>query len=155
MLTSAKSLLAAGLLATFAATSAGADMPANGVVTVKSGYSVEETVARIKKDVADKGIMLFSVIDQSGLGNAAGNTVSPSQLVVFGNPALGTTFITANPTAGLDWPVRVLVYQTADGVYASYTDFGWIARRHGIDNRDKEFAKATEVIESVTSTIRK
>ena len=88
---------------------AGAD--SDGVVTVKSGYSVAETVSRIKKDVAKKGIMFFGVIDQAKLGNAAGNHVRPSRLVMFGNPALGTTFITANPKAGLDWPVRVLVYQ--------------------------------------------
>ncbi|MEP9389828.1 DUF302 domain-containing protein [Mesorhizobium sp. KR9-304] len=153
-----KSILVAGLMAIaipLTMSSAGAN-PSNGVVTVKSSYSVTETVARIKKDVAKKGIKLFGVIDQSRLGNAAGNKVAPSKLVMFGNPALGTTFITANPEAGLDWPVRVLVYQTKDGsVYAAYTDFGYIAKRHGISSRDKEFKMATEVIESVTSAIRK
>ena len=123
---------------------------------MKSDYSVAQTVVRIKKDVAKKGIMFFGVIDQAKLGNAAGNHVLPSRLVMFGNPALGTTFITANPKAGLDWPVRVLVFQDADGnVYASYTDFDWIAKRHGITNRDKEFTMATEVIESVTGSVKK
>lgn len=145
--------IAAGLLAIAAFTPAVAG-PDNGVVVVKSKYSVGETVSRIKKDVAKKGIMLFGVIDQAKLGNAAGNRVRPSRLVTFGNPALGTTFITANPTAGLDWPVRVLVFQDADGgVYAAYTDFQWIARRHGIENRSKEFDMATEVIRSVTSVL--
>ena len=139
----ALTLAGTGLVAT---AKAGADLA--GVVTVKSDYTVAETVSRIKRDVAKKGIMLFGVIDQAKLGNAAGNEVRPSRLVMFGNPALGTTFITANPEAGLDWPVRVLVYQAADGgVYAAYTDFDWIAKRHGIDNRDKEFKMATEVIE--------
>ncbi|TIU90050.1 MAG: DUF302 domain-containing protein, partial [Mesorhizobium sp.] len=71
-------------------------------------------------------------------------------------PALGTTFITSNPEAGLDWPVRVLVYQTGDGtVYAAYSDFDWIAKRHGITDRQAQFKMATEVIQSVTSSIRK
>lgn len=152
-----KTILAgAVLLATFAApgTVAGAD--SNGVVTVKSGYSVAETIERIKNDVADKGIMWFGAVDQAQLGNQAGNDVRPSTLVMFGNPALGTTFVAANPTAGLDWPVRVLVYQTADGqVYAAYTEFDYIAKRHGITNRQAEFAMATKVIESVTSTVVK
>lgn len=153
-----KSILTAGLMAiviplTMSSAGAGA---ANGVVTVKSSYSVAETVSRIKKDVSKKGITFFGVIDQSKLGNAAGNKVAPSKLVMFGNPALGTTFITANPQAGLDWPVRVLVYQTQDGsVYAAYTDFAYIAKRHGITNRGKEFNMATEVIQSVTSAIKK
>ncbi len=148
----AKSLLAAaiGLPAAIAHADAG-----NGIVTVKSRYSVSETVKRIRRDVAKKGITFFGVIDQAKLGNVAGNEVRPSRLVMFGNPALGTTFVTANPTAGLDWPVRVLVYQGANGsVYAAYTDFDWIAKRHGIVNRPKEFNMATEVIQSVTSTVK-
>lgn len=153
-----RSMLGATLLALGfvlpAAIPASAESPANGVVTVKSHYSVAETVKRIKKDVARKGITLFGVIDQAKLGNAAGNKVRPSRLVMFGNPALGTTFITANPTAGLDWPVRVLVYQADDGaVYAAYSDFDWIAKRHGITNRSQEFEMATSVIESVTSSV--
>ncbi|MGK9204409.1 DUF302 domain-containing protein [Sinorhizobium meliloti] len=127
----------------------------DGIVTVKSRYSVSETVNRIKRSAEDKGITLFGVIDQAKLGNAAGNEVRPSRLVMFGNPALGTTFITANPLAGLDWPVRVLVYQEKDGsVYAAYTDFDWIAKRHRISNRKGEFAMASQVIEAVTSIVR-
>jgi uncharacterized protein (DUF302 family) len=152
----AATTLVATLAASVLATQARADAGSEGVVTVKSDYTVAETVSRIKRDVTKKGIMFFGVIDQAKLGNAAGNDVRPSRLVMFGNPALGTTFLTANQKAGLDWPVRVLVYQGEDGgVYASYTDFGWIAKRHGITNRDKEFQMATEVIQSVTSTVRK
>ncbi|QFI69286.1 DUF302 domain-containing protein [Sinorhizobium alkalisoli] len=128
----------------------------DGIVTVKSRYTVSETVNRIKRSVEEKGITFFGVIDQARLGNDAGNKVRPSRLVLFGNPALGTTFITANPLAGLDWPVRVLVYQAKDGsVYAAYTDFGWIAKRHRIQNRGREFAMATQVIEAVTDGVRK
>lgn len=126
----------------------------DGIVTVKSRYSVSETVTRIKRSVEEKGITLFGVIDQAKLGNAAGNEVRPSRLVMFGNPALGTTFITANPLAGLDWPVRVLVYQAKDGsVYAAYTDFDWIAKRHRISNRAREFAMASQVIKAVTGIV--
>ncbi|WEX74096.1 DUF302 domain-containing protein [Sinorhizobium numidicum] len=127
----------------------------DGVVTVKSRYSVGETVDRIKRSVEQKGITLFGVIDQAKLGNAAGNKVRPSRLVMFGNPALGTTFLTANPLAGLDWPVRVLVYEAKDGtVYAAYTDFEWIAKRHQIASRNREFAMASQVIEALTEGVR-
>lgn len=150
----AKSLLAGVAIAAALALPAAAS---DGVVTVKSGYSVAETVSRIKKDVAKKGLMFFGVIDQGKLGKKAGNKdVLPSELVMFGNPALGTTFITSNQEAGLDWPVRVLVYQTADGsVFAAYNDFSWIAKRHGITDRVAQFDKATEVIQSVTSAVEK
>ena len=127
----------------------------DGIVRIKSAYSMPETIKRIKKDVADKGIMFFNEIDQSKLAADAGVTLRPSTLIVFGNPPLGTLFLTSNPSAGLDWPVRVLVYQDEKGdVWVNYTDFTWIAHRHGIMDRDDAFKKASEVITSITSTVQ-
>jgi uncharacterized protein (DUF302 family) len=126
----------------------------DGIIRVKSAYDMTETLKRLKKDVADKGIVFFSEIDQAKLAADAGVTLLPSTLLLFGNPPLGTLFITSDPDAGLDWPVRLLVYQDAKGqVWVAYTDFAWIARRHGITNRDKEFDMASEVIASITSTV--
>jgi uncharacterized protein (DUF302 family) len=124
----------------------------DGVVRVKSAYGMEETIARIKRDVADKGIMFFSEINQSELAANAGIKLRPSTLLVFGNPPLGTLFLTSNPNAGLDWPVRLLVDQDEAGnVWMAYTDFSWIARRHHITNRDDAFKMASTVIASITS----
>ena len=122
---------------------------------MRSVYSMDETVARIRRDIADKGIVFFQAIDQSQLAAKAGITLRPSTLLEFGNPPLGAQFLTANPDAGLDWPVRLLISQDEAGtVWATWTDFDWIARRHHITNRQEQFAKATEVVESITSTVR-
>jgi uncharacterized protein (DUF302 family) len=127
----------------------------DGIVKFKSAYDMPETIKRMKKDIADKGIMFFDEIDQAKLAADAGVTLLPSTLLVFGNPPLGTLFLTSDPDAGLDWPVRVLVYQDSKGdVWVAYTDFAWIAKRHGITNRDKEFKMASEVISSITSTVK-
>lgn len=126
----------------------------DGIIKVRSDYPVAETVARIKKDIADKGIRFFMEIDQSQLAADAKITLRPSTLLVFGNPPLGTQFITANPLAGLDWPVRLLITQDERGtVWAAYTDFAWIAQRHRITDRAPQFKMATEVVRSITSTI--
>ena len=128
---------------------------ADGVVKVRSAYGMDETIARIKDDIAKKGIMFFSAVDQQQLAANAGIKLPPSTLLTFGNPALGSQFITSNPQAGLDWPVRLLVQQDANGtVYAIYTDFGWIAKRHGITDREPQFMMASGVVASITSTIR-
>src|SRR5262245_25886455 len=133
------------------ATSAGSD----GVVRVKSAYPIGETIERLKKDIADKGIKFFSEIDQSKLAADAGIKLQPSVLLVFGNPPLGTQFITANPDAGLDWPVRLLVFENEKGeVWMAYADFDWIARRHGIKNRKDQFKMASTVIGSITSSVK-
>jgi uncharacterized protein (DUF302 family) len=127
----------------------------DGVVRVKSAYSQAETISRLKKAVTSKGIMFFSEINQSKLAAKAGIKIQPSTLLVFGNPPLGTTFLSSNPSSGLDWPVRLLVHQDADGdVWAVYTDFQWIARRHGIEDRSKEFEMASQVIAAITSSVQ-
>jgi uncharacterized protein (DUF302 family) len=130
--------------------------PSNdGLIKVRSAYSVDETIARIKKDIADKGIMFFQAVDQSKLAEKVGIKLRPSTLLEFGNPPLGAQFLTSNPYSGLDWPVRVLVLQDEAGVvWAAYTDFAWIAQRHGISDRQQQFAMASSVVESITSTIK-
>ena len=127
----------------------------DGVITVKSAFTMGETIERLKKDIADKGIKFFNEIDQSRLAADAGITLRPSVLLIFGNPPLGTQFITANANAGLDWPVRLLVYENDKGeVWTAYTDFDWIARRHGIQNRTDQFKMASSVITSITSSVK-
>jgi uncharacterized protein (DUF302 family) len=128
---------------------------ADGLIKVRSAYGMDETIARLKKDIADKGNLFFGAIDQSKLAADAGIALHPSTLLVFGNPPLGTQFMTSNPNSGLDWPVRLLVYQDAKGdVWTAYSDFGWIASRHAITDRVEQFTKATGVVASITSSIR-
>ena len=127
---------------------------ASGVIATRSAYGVDETVDRLKKDVAAKGITFFQEIDQSALAAKAGIELKPSILLIFGNPPLGTQFMTANPQAGLDWPVRLLVYRDASGaVWTAYTDFAWIAKRHGVQSRDAQFHMASEVAASIVSSV--
>jgi uncharacterized protein (DUF302 family) len=127
----------------------------NGVRRVKSAYSMAESIARVKADIAAKGITFFNEIDQSALAAKNGIALRPSTLLEFGNPGLGTQFVTGNPDAGLDWPVRLLFTQDDSGqVWAVYTDFAWIAKRHHILNRDPQFAMATKVVGSITSTLK-
>ena len=124
----------------------------SGIIRVASAYSVDETVQRLKTDVSAKGIRFFAEIDQSDLGKAANIPVGRSVLIQFGNPPLGLQFLTASPYAGLDWPVRMLVFQDPAGkVWIAYTDFAWIARRHHITNRDPQFKMASEVAASIAS----
>ena len=146
-------LLAVGLVAALpaAADTAGGD----GIVRVKSAYPLDETVVRLKQDIAAKGIRFFQEIDQHKLAADAGIKVLPSTLLVFGNPPLGTQFLNARQQAGIDWPVRLLVQQDEKGdVWAIYTDFIWIAQRHGVKAADrKPFETASGVIASITSSV--
>jgi uncharacterized protein (DUF302 family) len=141
-------LIASALIVPWAAASD------DGIIKVQSVYPMAETIAKLKGDIAGKGIRFFDEIDQAKLAGDAGIKLRPSTLLIFGNPPLGTQFITARPDAGLDWPVRLLVFENEHGeVWLAYTDFAWIARRHRISTRDAQFKMATDVIASITSSV--
>lgn len=147
------SLLLLVILVGAACSAARADAD-DGIIRVRSVVPLSEAISRIKADIAAKSIKFFMEIDQSKLAADAGIKLRPSTLLVFGNPPLGAQFITSNPNAGLDWPVRLLLTQDDKGdVWAVWTDFTWIAHRHKIHDRDAQFKMATMVINSIISTI--
>lgn len=145
-------VLLAGAASTSASAAAAptATTQASGVLRLASNHSVEETVARIKQSVEAKSIRYFTAIDQQQLGASANLPIRKSTLVLFGNPPLGVQFIQANPYAGLDWPVRMLVRETADGkTEIAYTDFAFIGQRYGITGKDAQLKMASEVAATV------
>ncbi|WP_292932984.1 DUF302 domain-containing protein [Novosphingobium sp. PASSN1] len=127
--------------------------PAAGVVRVKSRYGMDETVRRLRADIASKGIQFFTEIDQSHLGAAANIPIRPSRLILFGNPPLGVQFLSSNPYSGLDWPVRMLILEEADGsISVAWTDFAYLANRYQITDRSAQFAMASAVAASIASS---
>jgi uncharacterized protein (DUF302 family) len=133
-----------------------ASAPAEGVIKQKSDYGFDETVTRLKADIAKKGIRFFDEIDHSALGAGAGLPINRSKLLLFGNPPLGVQFLQSNPVAGLDWPVRMLVSQDDSGqVWVSWTDFRFVANRYQLSDRDAQIAMASEVAASIASSTRK
>ena len=76
----------------------------DGIVRVKSAVPMAEAITRIRADIARKGIKFFSEIDQSQLAADAGIELRPSTLLVFGNPPLGTQFITSERRPRLAGP---------------------------------------------------
>jgi len=133
-----------------------ASAPADGVVKQRSDYDFDDTVVRLKADIAAKGIRFFDEIDHAKLGAGANLPIGRSTLLLFGNPPLGVQFLQANPLAGLDWPVRMLVIQDDDGtVWVSWTDFGFVADRYHLADRDAQIKMASEVAASIASSTRK
>jgi uncharacterized protein (DUF302 family) len=126
---------------------------AEGVLTQRSDFGFDETVQRLRADIAAKGIRFFDAIDQAELGAGANLPIRRSTLLLFGNPPLGVQFLQANPLAGLDWPVRMLVTEGQDGgVSVSWTDFGYLQRRYAITGKDAQLKMASEVAASIAAS---
>ena len=132
-----------------------ADAPARGVIRQASSHGFDETVRRIRADLGTKGIPVFAEIDQQRLGAGANLRIRRSTLILFGNPPLGVQFLQANPLAGLDWPVRMLVTEDAAGrVWIAWTDFAFIADRYALTGLDPQLAMARQVAASVAASAR-
>lgn len=108
-------------------------MNANGIVTVRSSHSVEDTVASLQKIFDAKGLTLFALIDHSGEAAKVGMTMPPTKLLIFGDPKAGTPIMLASPSSALDLPLKILVYEDHGGmVRVAYNDPAYLGERHGI-----------------------
>ena len=105
----------------------------SGVVRIASSHSVAETVDRLEALLRERGILIFARIDFSGDAGRAGLTMRPEQMLIFGNPRAGTPLMQAEPAAGLDLPVKALVFADGAGkTWIAWNDPQYIVRRHGL-----------------------
>ena len=120
---------------------------ANGLVTLKSAHSVEETVARVRGVLEAKGIREFALIDHSGEAAKAGLAMPKTQVLIFGNPKGGTPLMLAAPSIAIDLPLKLLVREDAAGtVWVSYWSAQALLKRHGLADG---FAQNIAVIEMI------
>jgi len=104
----------------------------NGIVTIPSRQSVDQTVQNLEGILRAKGVKLFALIDHSGEAEKAGMKMRPTKLLIFGNPKGGTPLMIAAPSVALDLPLKILVWEDADGkVQISYNSPGYLQARHG------------------------
>jgi uncharacterized protein (DUF302 family)/uncharacterized membrane protein YidH (DUF202 family) len=107
--------------------------PENGIVTVPSHHSVDETVEKLEKVLQAKGVKLFALIDHGGEAEKAGMQMRPTKLLIFGNPKAGTPLMVAAPSVAIDLPLKALVAEDANGkVWISYNASAYLQARHGL-----------------------
>jgi uncharacterized protein (DUF302 family) len=108
-------------------------MDDNGVTSVASPYSVEETLRRVHAVLDARRIVIFATVDHSGEAAKAGLTMRPTKLVLFGNPRAGTPVMRAAPSSAIDLPLKILVWADEHGaVWVSYNTPEYLANRHAI-----------------------
>ena len=105
----------------------------NGIRSVPSNHSVDETVDRLKDILQSKGIALFALIDHSGEAEKVGMKMPPTKLLIFGSPKAGTPLMLAHPGIAIDLPLKILVWQDAQGkAWLSYNSPEYLMQRHGL-----------------------
>ena len=105
-----------------------------GITRMRSAHSVAQTVERLESLLRERGVMIFARIDFSGDAARAGLSLREEQMLIFGNPKAGTPLMQSAPAAGLDLPLKALVWEDAEGrTQIAYNDPQYIIRRHGLD----------------------
>ena len=105
----------------------------NGIITLPSKHSVDEIVEQLKAMLQAKGIQLFALVDHSGEAEKAGLHMPPTKLLIFGSPKAGTPLMLAAPTLAIDLPLKILVWEDAQGKrWVSYNSPQYLKERHSV-----------------------
>ena len=105
----------------------------NGLVTVKSAHSVKQTADRLDSLLQEKGMTVFGRVDHAAGAKKVEKTLRPNELLIFGNPKVGTPLMQCGQTVAIDLPQKMLVWEDATGqVWLTYNDPTYLAKRHGI-----------------------
>ena len=108
---------------------------ADGLIAVKSPHSAKDTMDKLEGIVKQRGLNVFARIDHAGGAIKIGKTLRPTELLIFGNPQGGTPLMECAQSAGIDLPLKALVWEDASAqVWLGYNDPAFLAQRHGAAN---------------------
>lgn len=121
----------------------------SGLVNVKSNHNVETTANRLETVLKEKGVTVFARIDHALGAQRIGQSLKPTLLIVFGNPAMGTPLIQRSRTIGIDLPLKALIWEDSAGeVWLTYNAPEYLARRHGITEMGELIGKMETALEN-------
>ena len=124
-----------------------------GLTTIPSSFDPTETMDRLEAEVVAKGMKVFARIDHAAGAAEVGLTMRPTELIIFGNARGGTPLMQSVQTAGIDLPLKALVWQDAAGkTFISYNEPSWMAQRHGVANAEAVVSKMTDLLSAITTT---
>ena len=123
--------------------------PENGIVTIPSHHSVDETVEKLESVLQAKGVKLFALIDHSGEAEKAGIRMRPTKLLIFGNPKAGTPLMIASPSIAIDLPMKAMIWEdTNSKVWISYNAPAYLQARHSLP---QELVQNIAVVEALAT----
>ncbi|WP_156800335.1 DUF302 domain-containing protein [Thalassoporum mexicanum] len=126
----------------------------DGLVRVESIHSVAETGDRLEDLLRNRGITVFTRIDHGAGATSVELDLRPTEVIIFGNPKVGTPLMQCNPTIGIDLPLKALIWQDAEGkVWLAYNAPEYLADRHELGSEcDPNIQKLGAVLLNLAET---
>jgi uncharacterized protein (DUF302 family) len=142
-----------GILLTLGAMSLQAS---NGIVNVLSPFSVEQTTSNLEFLLEKKGMTLFNKVEHSKAANKVGIELKDTQLLIFGNPNIGSKLMECKQSVAIDLPQKFLIWQDDEGdVFISYNSPQYLKERHKIEGCDAILTKVEKALAGITKAATK
>lgn len=123
----------------------------DGIVRKASAYDVKATIDRLESILKERGIGIVARLDHAANAARVGLAMRPTELLLFGNPKLGTPVMNAAQSAAIDLPMKAVAMQDADGkVWLIYNKPSFMQARHGIKGADKQIKMMTGALDKLT-----
>ena len=123
----------------------------NGIIRIKSAHSAKATIDKLEAVLKKKGMTIFKRVDHTAGAKKVGLDIRPTDLLIFGNPKVGTPLMQCSQTSALDLPQKALAYKDESGqVWLAYNDPAYMAKRHGIKGCEKAVQKVTGALAKFT-----
>jgi uncharacterized protein (DUF302 family) len=118
-----------------------------GMITLRSAYSVKQTTDRLDSLLRGKGMTVMKRIDHAAGAASVGKQLRPTELLIFGNPKIGTPLMQCNPEVAIDLPQKALIWEDDTGkVWLAYNDPNYLALRHDLRGCEEVLAKASAAL---------
>jgi len=132
---------------------AGGAQAQDSLIVKQSPHSVAETLDRLAAATEEKGLNIFSRIDHAGGAEKAGLDLRPTQLLIIGNPNVGTPLMQTDQRLALSLPLRIASWQDEDGtVWVGYWSPQVLAVQYGVSGQDERLQKMAGVLDALTDT---
>lgn len=92
------------------------------LIEVKSPFPAEVTLNKLRENVKNKGLNIFTEIDHSHAAKESNMDLSPVYVLVFGNPKVGTKLMQADPRVGIELPLKILIYENEGSTQIAYSN---------------------------------
>ncbi len=119
-------------------------------IVKESANDASKTADQLVAAIEKAGAKVFARVDHAAGAKAAGMALEPTILVMFGNPKIGTPIIAADRRAGLDLPIRVLIWEEAGKTKLGYEDPADLKSRYAVAGADEAFAAMTGALDKLT-----
>ena len=118
-------------------------------MTIASSQNFDATEASLIDALASRNLKLFTVVDHGAGAQSVGADIGQSKLFIFGNPKAGTPIMAAEPTLGLELPMKILLRDNGGAVSLHRTDIAATVRSYGVTDQDGRLSKIDETLTAI------